>query len=420
MKNVSHLFKNSLLWPFYLFGPVAYGGGNGMIILLGFLCLRLFFYSPSLKEPFLRKLTVPFKSLSLPFFILFCLWGDITITSLWALHPLPAFGTALRLLGLFILTGTLIFQIQNLPHTLLGKCLRGFVLSWGILIILLSFSIILNISEKKFPGIKDFNLLQNPSKITRPTLFASLFFWPSCAFLIFYSKRRFFQKHSLFFQEAFFLSLGIIVIFITYFLNMSAASLGLFLGLITYLLLKKYPFLFSPLLNTAVGIGLVFPFCTKFILDFLLFISSHKPSWAHRLVIWDFVSDHIKQAPYFGWGLEASRSLPSTTVDVFLPTKESFLSLNTLPLHPHNAFLQVWLESGVIGAFLLACFLWSFLNIIKKRFSDPLDRALLGGTFLNFLIPFYVSFGIWQTWWLSTLCFITILWVSLKKYKENN
>lgn len=418
MKNFFALLKNPLLWPFYLFGPVAYGGGNGIIILLAFLGIGLYFYNCSLTEASFQKLVASFRALPLPLFILFCLWEYLTISSFWAPHPLSAFGTSLRLFCLLILTSTLLFQLQKLPITLLKKCLSSFVWSWTTLIILLFLSIILNGTNKTFFWIKDFNLLLKPSQITRPALLASLFFWPSCAFIVFYSNQLFFQNRSPLFREISFLTLGLGIVLITFFLNMNAASLGLFLGLIIYLFLKKYPTFFSPLLNTLVGLGFIFPFCTKFILHFFIFLTSYKTSYTHRLIIWDFTSDYIKQFPYFGWGLEAARFLPSSTVKLFLPKKEIFLSLNTLPLHPHNAFLQIWLEGGVFAAFLLACFLCSLIVIIKKNFSDPKDRALLAGVFLNFLVPFYVSFGIWQTWWLSTLCFVTILWISLKRYNK--
>ena len=419
MKNFLNHFKNTLLWPFYLFGPIAYGGGNGIIILLGFLCICLFYSENSLKKKSLHQVWqffwAPFRSLSLPLFILFCLWAYMAFTTFWSLQPLYALGTALRLFFIFALTGTLIFHIQKLPHDLLKKCLWGFVASWTILIILLILSLLLDIIGNEISWINSVNFFKKPSQITRPALFASLFFWPSSAFFIFQTKRSFFQRQTPFFQEILFLGLGIGIVFITYFLNMIAASLGLFLGLSFYLFLKKYPSFFSILLNAAVGLGFVFPFCTKYILNSLPFISSHKPSWAHRLVIWDFVSDAIKQCPYLGWGLEASRFLPSSTIELFPSKETSPLSLNTLPLHPHNAFLQVWLEGGVIGAFLLACFLCFLISLLKKTYFDSKERALIGGTFMTFLTPFYVSFGVWQTWWLSTLCFITILWILLKK-----
>ncbi|HQS84554.1 MAG: hypothetical protein B7Y25_06605 [Alphaproteobacteria bacterium 16-39-46] len=419
MKNFFSHFKNPLLWPFYLFGPIAYGGGNGILILLGFLCICLFFKDPSIKRKSFQQVWhhfwAPFRSLSLPLFILFCLWVYMTFTAFWSLQPLYALGTALRLLFLFALTGTLISQIRNLPLPLIKKCLLGFVASWSVLILLLILTLILDILGHELSWINNVNFLKKPSQITRPALFASLFFWPSCAFFIFQTKHSFFQRQSPFFQEILFFTLGISVVFITYFLNMSAASLGLFLGLSVYLFLKKFPSFFSILLNAAVGLGFVFPFCTKYILNSLLFISSHKPSWAHRLVIWDFVSDAIKQCPYLGWGLEASRFLPSSTIELFLTEETSPLFLNTLPLHPHNAFLQVWLEGGVIGASLLSCFLFFLISFLKKTYFVPKERALIGGTFITFLTPFYVSFGVWQTWWLSTLCFITILWILLKK-----
>ncbi|MBS0185663.1 MAG: O-antigen ligase family protein [Proteobacteria bacterium] len=425
MKNFFKSLKNPLLWPFCLFGPIAYGGGNGIIFLLGFLCISLFYKNFFLQKKSSRYAGSCFwdslRSLSTPFIILFCFWAYMSLTIFWSFEPLYALKTTARLFCLFLLTLTLIVQLRNLPYDLLEKCLSCFVISWGILILLLFLSLLLDVMGNKNACIHAINFFKKPSQITRPALFASLFFWPSCAFFIFKTKKFFFQKRSLLFQETLLLTLGISIISLTYFLNMAASSLGLFLGLCVYFFFRLYPFFFSSFLNTMIGLGLIFPFCTKYLFNSFAFISLHKPSWAHRLVIWDFVSKFIKQSPFIGWGLEASRFLPTSTVEFFLPEKLSSLSLNTLPLHPHNAFLQVWLEGGVIGAFLLACFLWSLVSILKKSFPTSQEKALLGGTFVTFLIPFYVSFGIWQTWWLSTLCFITILWFFLKnRIKSNN
>jgi O-antigen ligase len=55
-----------------------------------------------------------------------------------------------------------------------------------------------------------------------------------------------------------------------------------------------------------------------------------------RLDIWSFAAERISERQWFGWGLEASRTMPA------------------VPLHPHNAALQVWLELGLIGAILFA------------------------------------------------------------------
>ena len=65
-----------------------------------------------------------------------------------------------------------------------------------------------------------------------------------------------------------------------------------------------------------------------------------KLSAGHRLWIWSFAGDRIAERPLTGWGLDASRSIPGGK-DPIRPGE------TWLPLHPHNASLQLWLELGI-------------------------------------------------------------------------
>jgi O-antigen ligase len=82
-------------------------------------------------------------------------------------------------------------------------------------------------------------------------------------------------------------------------------------------------------------------------------------SAAHRLLIWDFVSERIAERPLLGWGMDSSRAVPGGTghpdaamLAAFgLAAKSDWFSYaQLLPLHPHNLALQVWLELGAVGA----------------------------------------------------------------------
>jgi len=47
-------------------------------------------------------------------------------------------------------------------------------------------------------------------------------------------------------------------------------------------------------------------------------LANHKPSGLHRLEIWSFVAEHIKERPVAGWGLDAARSLPGGLAQVII------------------------------------------------------------------------------------------------------
>ncbi len=123
-----------------------------------------------------------------------------------------------------------------------------------------------------------------------------------------------------------------------------------------------------------------------------------KVSAGHRLMIWSFVGERIAERPLAGWGLDAARNIPGGK-DPIRPGE------TWLPLHPHNAPLQVWLELGVPGAVLFAllvALLWYGLAIV------PWPRifvAAAGASLSIALIASLATYGIWQEWWMATLWF---------------
>ena len=111
----------------------------------------------------------------------------------------------------------------------------------------------------------------------------------------------------------------------------------------------------------------------------------HLPaSWAARVDIWTFVSARMVEKPLFGWGLDASRTFKGH-----------------IPLHPHDAALQLWFELGAVGA-VLGALIWSF---IFWRFAEAARRRRLYAaagcaTAWSALIIGAFSFSLWQEWWI--------------------
>ena len=123
-----------------------------------------------------------------------------------------------------------------------------------------------------------------------------------------------------------------------------------------------------------------------------------KDSAGHRLLIWSFVGDRIAERPFLGWGLDASRAIPGGS-DEIRPGQP------WLPLHPHNAALQVWLELGVPGAALFALLVgWLWLRLAEGPWP-PFYAAAAGGGFSAALAAAFSGWGIWEEWWIATLAF---------------
>ncbi|MBB6252338.1 O-antigen ligase family protein [Nitrospirillum iridis] len=119
-------------------------------------------------------------------------------------------------------------------------------------------------------------------------------------------------------------------------------------------------------------------------------------SFRHRVEIWDVAARRILEKPAFGWGLDSSRNIPDEgQVSKFHP--ESPL----IPLHPHNIFLQVLLELGVVGAVL---FTWLGVGLAwgTRRLPAYAQASALAAMAASIAVGCF-SYGAWQTWWLCGL-----------------
>jgi exopolysaccharide production protein ExoQ len=113
----------------------------------------------------------------------------------------------------------------------------------------------------------------------------------------------------------------------------------------------------------------------------------------HRLNMWAFAVEKIEEKPLWGWGMDASRAIPQDD-------RRLAYNMEIMPLHPHNAFLQIRLELGIPGAIIAAAlvyFFFSGIGAVEDRFA----AAVMTGAGGAYLTVASVSYGIWQNWWLA-------------------
>jgi O-antigen ligase len=135
-------------------------------------------------------------------------------------------------------------------------------------------------------------------------------------------------------------------------------------------------------------------------------------SWSHRIVIWRFAAERIAERPLLGWGLDAARRIPGGRATIpwqMDPDPRDagsrMTSVQLMPLHPHSFALQVWLELGVPGALALATLAFLLVARAGGRDEAATGAARAALVYAGIAIS-SVSYGAWQTWWLSTL-FVT-------------
>jgi exopolysaccharide production protein ExoQ len=139
---------------------------------------------------------------------------------------------------------------------------------------------------------------------------------------------------------------------------------------------------------------------------------SHEAPWLrtsaqHRLIIWRFADDRIAEHPLLGWGMDAAREIPGgkTSVRDYMALPDALpLEGAVMPLHPHDAILQWTLELGIPGA-LLGSAIVVYIAWLVGFAGTPsrATRAAGFGVMAASLPPLLLSFGVWQSWWQSTL-----------------
>jgi hypothetical protein len=135
-------------------------------------------------------------------------------------------------------------------------------------------------------------------------------------------------------------------------------------------------------------------------------------SFRHRIQIWHFTAERILHWPFFGLGLEGSRFIPTGDLAPgFLP-----LGGDTPALHPHNFFLQIWLELGAIGAILALYFMIRLFEATGSQTSPARNFALAAAAAALAIASF--AFGIWQGWWLACLALLASMIVLAKRKIE--
>ncbi|KQT45635.1 polymerase [Methylobacterium sp. Leaf456] len=106
----------------------------------------------------------------------------------------------------------------------------------------------------------------------------------------------------------------------------------------------------------------------------------------------------VAEAPLIGSGYGTSLRFAEVPAAAGLaPEMRTMLAVG----HPHNSFLQIWAELGLVGAVLgaLAAFLglWAAATLPRTLFATAL--GLLGAA----VAIMFVEHGAWQAWWTAGL-----------------
>ena len=155
-------------------------------------------------------------------------------------------------------------------------------------------------------------------------------------------------------------------------------------------------------LATAVAV-MAMPFAVQLLLNAV----SHGSNMSSqsRLDSWSYVLDKIKERPITGWGVEASKTWDETIRIIGANGLE--VDYRIVPGHPHNGGLQIWAETGLIGALLISAFAL-LLGDRLARTSSPSKQIMAAGAALwgGGLVYSAISYSVWNDAYWATFLFL--------------
>ena len=126
-----------------------------------------------------------------------------------------------------------------------------------------------------------------------------------------------------------------------------------------------------------------------------------------RIDIWSSFGAAVREEPVVGGGFGVSPAMGETPVAARVPAEHrTLLAVG----HPHNGFLQIWVELGAVGAILaagvLVLILQSMRDMPRRRMAPRL------ALFSAIATVSLVGHGAWQGWWPAAIG-AAIVWFRL-------
>lgn len=175
--------------------------------------------------------------------------------------------------------------------------------------------------------------------------------------------------------------------------NMAGNIVALVVGLIAFVFAWNAPRFAVTLLGLGLAAWVVSaPFVLGWLAANETLAQAVPLSWEMRLDIWGYVAPRIAEAPLWGHGLDASRTITAVG-------QIGDLTFPQVPLHPHSAPLQVWYELGAVGAGLLAATLAAAGLLAGRALAGQRGAAAAAcGAVAALAVLWSISYGAWQEW----------------------
>ncbi len=144
-------------------------------------------------------------------------------------------------------------------------------------------------------------------------------------------------------------------------------------------------------------------------------LRSHlQPSHEVRIDIWETFGEAAMLRPLRGYGFNAAATLQDNPVAQGIsPPRRAMLAIG----HPHSAPLQAWVDTGLVGAALLAA---AGLLLVGRLRRLPQERSALPTAFFAGCFAIVVvAHGAWQGWWIAVLTLAVLLFPATPTHTKN-
>lgn len=145
-------------------------------------------------------------------------------------------------------------------------------------------------------------------------------------------------------------------------------------------------------------------------------------SWEERVDNWGYLYGKITESPWVGHGFDAVRTFNETR------TIRGFDDRAIVSMHPHNAGLHIWVETGLVGIALASFALFLayqlYINWAERTSRASLKIAALCGVMIASAVMASFSYGVWQDWWWASIiaavaCVFLVPFRKTGRYKES-
>ena len=205
------------------------------------------------------------------------------------------------------------------------------------------------------------------------------------------------------------------------------ALFGVILMIVGMAIVQRYPRNgFKIIFRTLAGYVLASPIIFAWLIPTLRDLGAPLPqSFFSRSYSWELVGQKVAASPIIGHGLEASHSWrdsygdhPEWLADASARYGAEFAweVYPVIPVHPHNMPLQIWAETGFIGAALAAAFLF-FLGAKLQPPSawSPISKYAAAGLIGVCVAICSFAYSMWnEAFWASAILAAAVVFVQAR------